>query len=382
MSHKFRVPHYFSKSVSREISELYASTAIADLAIALVLLFEPIYLYSVLNFTIIQVLVFTGATYLFYIFLIPFGAKFASRFGYYHSITLSIPFQIIFWLLLFGAQNNFYMVMLAPLVFAIEKSLFWPGFHASVARFARDEQRGREFSVLYAIVNLTYIAGPFVGGLISESFGVRVAFIAASSIYACSFLPLFFKQEKFTPKIYQFKYTWELYKTYPYKFLGYVGFGEEFLALTIWPIYIYIVVKDYEGAGALAAIATLVATVFALYIGKISDRYDKRVLIRVGAFFSALVWFSRFAAKTFWSTFSIDALSRSSKDLAFIPLSTLTYQRAEETHIMPYAVFYEQSLAIGKLLAAILGIIVFAATGSFMALFILAALFSLLYMFI
>jgi hypothetical protein len=45
-------------------------------------------------------------------------------------------------------------------------------------------------------------------------------------------------------------------------------------------------------------------------------------------------------------------------------------------------VFFEQALAIGKLLAALLGIVVFALTGSFMALFILAALFSLLYMFI
>jgi hypothetical protein len=65
-----------------------------------------------------------------------------------------------------------------------------------------------------------------------------------------------------------------------------------------------------------------------------------------------------------------------------IPLSTLTYERAEATDILPYVVFAEQSLAIAKFLAAVIGIIVFALTGSFIALFIAAGVFTLLYMFI
>lgn len=382
MSHKFRLPYYFATSVRREIGELYVSTAIADLAIAVVLLFEPIFLYSVLHFTIGEVLLFMGAVYALYIVLIPFGAKIVSRFGYEHGIFFSIPFQILYWVFLFGSQTNIAWIYLAPLAFAIEKALFWPAFHADVARFARSEQRGREFSALYAIVNLVYILGPFLGGLLSEKFGVRVTFVVASAVYFCSFIPLFTTKEVFLPKLYQFRDTWAMYKTYPKKFLGYLGFGEELLVLTVWPIYIYVVVKDYKDIGVLAAVATLVATLLALYIGKISDKYSKRVLIRVGAFFYFLVWLARFIAGNFWSVFSVDALSRTSKDLVFIPLSTLTYERAEATHIMPYVVFFEQSLSVGKLLACVLGIAVFAATGSFFALFILAALFSILYGFI
>jgi MFS family permease len=383
MTHKFRLPHYFVKAVSQEIGELYASTAIADFAIALVLLFEPIFLYSVLRFTIPQVLMFTAAVYAFYIILIPFGAKIASRYGYYHSIALSIPFQIVYWLLLFGSQNNINLIFFAPLAYAIEKSLFWPAFHSTISRFARSEQRGREFSMLYAIVNFVHILGPVVGGLLAQKYGVRAAFMVAASIYVCSIIPLFLKREDFVPKLYQYKDTLELYKTYPTKFLGYLGFGEELIVLTIWPIYIYVIVKDYKDAGLLATIATLVATILALYVGKVTDNNNhKRVLIKIGAFFYFLVWIFRYVAISFWSVFSIDSLSRTSKDLVFIPLSTLTYERAEATHIMPYSVFFEQSLAIGKLAASIIGLVVFLLTGSFMAVFFVAALFSLLYMFI
>lgn len=380
MTEKLRLPHYFTKSVSQEIGELYASTAIGNFALALVMLFEPIFLYSVIGLSIEQVFLFTGAIYFFNIFLMPVGGKIASKYGYYHAISLSIPFQIIYWLLLFGSQQNFNLIYFAPLAFSLEKCLFWPAFHSSMARFAGSEQRGREFSVLYAIVNVVSVIGPFIGGIVSESMGVRFAFVLAATVYSCSFLPLFMKKEEFTPKIYEFKLTWELYKNYPKKALGYFGFGEELIVLSIWPIFIYLVVKDFQNAGLLTTIATLISTLFALYLGKVSDKYNKQVLIKIGAFFTLLVWVFRYVVKNFWGAFAFDSLSRTSKDLFFIPLSSLTYERAQENHIMAYAVFFEQALSISKLLAAIAGALIFAATGSFMAIFILAGLFSLFYM--
>lgn len=382
MTTKFRLPYYFAASVKRQIAELYLSTAIADLAIAIVMLFEPIFLYSVLHFTVQEVLLFMAAVYACYVVLIPFGAKIANKLGYEHSIFFSIPFQILYWVLLFGSQENISYIYFAPLVFAIEKSLFWPAFHASVARFAQDKQRGREFSVLYAIMNVVYIAGPFLGGFLSERYGVRMTFVIASAIYFCSFMPLFSTKEVFISRPYLFRDTWNFYKMFPKKFLGYLGFGEELLVLTVWPIFLYTIVTDYQKTGILVTVATLVSSILALYIGKQSDRYSKRLLLRVGAFFYFLVWLARYVVNNFWSAFFVDTLSRTSKDMVFIPLSTLTYERAESTHIMPYVVFFEQSLSVGKILAALMGMAVFAITGSFWLLFVLAGLFSLLYMLI
>jgi len=382
MTTKFRLPHYFAYRVQTQISELYVSTAIADLAIALVLLFEPIFLYATLGFSVPQVLLFFAAVYAFYIVLIPFGAKIVSRFGYAHGIFFSIPFQILYWFLLFGAKDNFALIYFAPIAFAIEKSLFWPSFHAIVARFARDEQRGREFSMLYAIVNIMQAAGPFIGGLVAEKFGIRTAFIVAGGVYFCSFIPLFASKEVFTPKIYQWRDTWDLFATYPLKFLGYMGFGEELLVLTVWPIFIYLIIKDFKATGAIVTTSTFIATILLLYIGKMADQYRKRLMIKIGSFLYVLVWLARFIVATPFGAFVIDTLSRTSKDLVFVPMSTVTYERAEATHILPYIVFFEQSLSVGKFLAAVLGVIIFALTGSFFALFAAAAVFSLLYMLI
>ncbi len=383
MVHILRIPHYFNVHLKKQMAQLYASSAIADIAMAIVMLFEPIYLYNVLHFTVPQVLLFMGAVYAIYILLLPLGGKIVSRFGYEHSILYSIPFQIAYWILLFGSEKYFDLLYLAPLAFALQKTLFWPAFHACVAKFSNHNQGGREFSMLHQIINLSFVLGPYVGGLISEQFGVRITFVVASIIYFASFIPLFGNRQMAVPKRYDFRDTLNLYRKFPKKFLGYLGFGEELLVLTVWPIFIFLVVKNYEDTGILATLAAFVAMVIGLYIGKLTDTAKSKVaLLRLGTIIYFFTWVGRVVANTFFSVFAIDSLSRVGKEMVFIPLSTVTYQRAESSQIMPYVIFFEQSLAIGKLLAVLLGFVVFTMTGSFLAVFILAGLFSLLYMLI
>ncbi len=378
----FHLPNYFTKSVREEIGELYAHSAIANMASSMMLLFEPIFLYAVLGFSINEVLFFTAIVYGVYIIMIPLGGKAASQLGYKHAIALSVPFQLIYWMLLIVSQENAGLAYVAAVFYGLSKTFYWPGFHSLMARYADKGQVGREFGVVYSLISITFIAGPFLAGYLSKHFGFTTTFIITAIIYAFSVLPLFKAKEIFVPKDYHYKDTWEMYKAYPKKFLGYLGFGEELLVLNIWPIFIYIIVKDYEKAGGLATIASFLAAILALIIGKVTDQYSKRVLIRLGAFFTAIVWLMRAIATNFWSTFFVDTFSRTSKEMAFIPISTVTYIRAEATHVVPYAVFFEQSLAIGKLTACFLGIVLFSLTGSFMVLFILGALYSLLYMFV
>lgn len=125
--------------------------------------------------------------------------------------------------------------------------------------------------------------------------------------------------------------------------------------------------------------ATLVATGLALYIGFYTDSHSKQSLLRAGTVIYALTWLARLPVVSPFTTFITDALSRTTKSLVFIQASALTYERAEETHIMPYIIGFEQMLAIGKMLAAIIGMFIFISTGSFVALFILGAVFSLFY---
>lgn len=375
----FHLPHYFTSKVRTEIGHLYAAVGIGNLAQAIITLFEPIFLYHVVGLTVPEVLMFMASVYALYALIIPAGGKIAARFGYAHSIFFSIPFQIIFWYLLLGSEGNISLLIPAAISLAVQKTLYWPSLHASLARFSGKQQRGREFSFMYAIMNLMQIIGPMIGGFLSAILGIEAIFIVASIIYFASAIPVLWSKEKFKPKPYKFHDTVKLYKKYPLRFLSYFGFGEELLVLTVWPIFIYLVVTNYQDTGTLVTVATLFATALALYIGFYTDKHSKESLLRAGTLIYALTWIARVPVFSPFATFITDALSRTTKSLVFIPISAITYERAEQTHIMPFVIGFEQVLAIGKLLAAILGIIVFTATGSFVALFILGAVFSLFY---
>ncbi len=376
---EFHLPHYFASKIRKEVEHLYASTAIGNLAQAIISLFEPIFLYAVVGLSIPEVLLFAASVYALYIILIPFGAKIASRFGYAHSIFFSIPFQILFWVCLIGSQYNRELLYIAPVLYAIQKSLFWPAWHSTLARFANGKQVAREFSFMYAIMNVVQILGPMIGGFLTLFFGINSIFIIGSIIYACSAIPLLWSPEVFSPHMYKYHDTWQLLKQYPKQFFGYFGFAEELLVLIIWPIFIYILIDNYQDIGALVTVATLVATVLALFIGIYSDKHGKKRVLQIGGYFYILSWLARIPVLSPFGAFITDTISRTAKSLVVIPMSAMTYERAETTHILPYIVGMEQMLSVGKFLAAVIGMVVFALTGSFILLFILGAIFSLFY---
>ena len=380
MSLSFRLPHYFSLHLRRQVKELYVATAISDMAVAAMLIFEPIYLKYELGLSVPWVILFFAGVYAWYIVLIPFGGKFAARFGYKHSMILSVPFQLAYWTCLFFASRHTELLYVATLLYGLQKSFYWPAFHAVVARFANKSQVGREFSVLTAVIQTAHIFGPLVGGFLAARGGGGVLLVVAGCIYSLMIIPLLAHKERGSLTPYKFKDTLNLYRRHTDKALGYFGFGEEFIALGVWPIFIYEVLKGYDGVGVMTTVSSGLAIVISLWMGRLTDQSEKRLLIKRGGLLAAISWFVRPFLLNAGGVLVSDTFGRTAKNAVSIPMCTVTYERAEASDIMPYMVFFEQSLAIGKLLTALLAALLFATTGSFVLLFILAGILSFLYM--
>jgi len=372
-------PGYLSHHLQRQMKEMYWAKAINDFALAAVMLFEPVFLYTVLGFTVQQVVLFMLAVYVPYFFLMPLGAKVASLKGYEHSILYSTFFQVLYWALLFASQEVQFWIYLAPLALALQKSLYWPAFHADMARYSSPDQRSRENSGMYAMISMIFIVGPLVGGLVLENFGFAVLFVMVTTLTLLSNIPLFATLEKFTPKEYLYRDTWAMFKSYPRQMVGYWGFGEEIVQLSLWPIFIYMTVPDFLDMGGIVSVSTLAATAVMLYVGMLSDQRSKPVLIRIFALFNGLFWFIRPFAPSLAGIAVTNTLGTISKNSLIIPITSLTYDRANETHIMPYSVFFEQNLVIGKIMMMLLILAVTMFTASFTPILIMAGLASLLF---
>ena len=83
------LPHH----ISPQIKALYGAMTLQSLALAMLMLFEPIYLWQ-LGFSLSQIIWFFVGGYVLYLLLMPLGAKFATQFGYEHSMVLSTVAQV------------------------------------------------------------------------------------------------------------------------------------------------------------------------------------------------------------------------------------------------------------------------------------------------
>jgi MFS family permease len=377
-----KAKEFFPVKMRKEIKELYITVAILNFAASAITIFEPIYFYTI-GFPLYKIMLFYLAVYVAYFLFMPLGGKIAKQKGFEHGIIYGSFFQAIYLICLFGLPTNPTFIYGAILALAIQKSLFWPGYHADFAFFGQTGERGREIGNLEVINSLIYIIGPFFGGVIIGLFGFKTLFILMCFVVLISNIPMLVTNECFTPSV--FKYG-ECYKRLFAKenrkyLLGYLGFGEELVVATVWPIFIYVIVKNYTSVGSLVSMAMLVTAVALLYIGRLTDTKDKHQVIKTGSLFYTFSWFMRLVTSGIFGVFLADFFSRVFKQIIVIPLFSGLYERAIKTSIVKTVIFFEMALTLGKILSASLLVLIFYFFGeTWHVAFFLGGLFSLLFL--
>src|SRR3989344_1963911 len=378
---KNHFPHYFSTHPNREITEVYWFTIISNLALSMVFIFEPIYLYTQ-GFSLVRIMTFFLIVYLCYIVLVGFGAKFASRFGYKHAIFFSNIFIAIYWFGLFFITVHPAFFYIVPIFFALQKSWFWPAFDADLSVNAGQGQRGREISVMTALVQVAFIGGPLLGGVISERFGFLYLFVAASLLIMLSSIPLFASPDIYAKHEFTFAKLWRVLRKYPKNFFGYWGFAEDLMLMSLWPIYMYLVVWNFENLGLISTIATIVGTVIMLYVGTLIDRQGGRhTIIFESSVVYGATWILRFLAQGVALVLGFDIMTKAAKNIINVPMNSLTYENAavDDDNGLAYSVFFEFSLSVGKIVTALAAIAILSWTNNIFLVFAFVGVLTMFY---
>jgi MFS family permease len=379
--------------MKRQVKELFMASIIVNFALAMVQIFEPIYLYKS-GYSLLKIAIFYLVVYVFYFFLIPLGAKFANKYGYENGMFLGSAFYVLFYVSLFLIVKYPVLFYFSAIIYAIQKAFYWPAFHADFAHNSEDSEEAREISSISVSSALMFILGPIVGGLIITYFSFSILFIVASILFLISNIPMLSTKESFDIRKYPYVKLFDLFKRSNLRnLIAYIGYGEELIVMVMWPIFISIIVNNYSKIGALVGLATAVTLTTTLYVGKMCDQRDKRKILKFGAIIYSLIWFIRTFVKSIIPIFLVDTSSRVSKSVIDVPLRALFYEKAKNekkfnsNSIMENVVSYEAGLIIGKVIACLVVIValsLFSAnelTG-FTVSFIFAGIVSLFYMFV
>lgn len=374
----------FPSHIPRELKELYLTMTLLNFALAAGMLFEPIYLYTI-GFSLSQIMMYFFAVYVLYFFLMPLGGKFVKWFGFEHGIILGSLFLILYFVFLLNIPRAWVFLPLAIGALALQKMFFWPGYHADFAFFSKAGERGREVGIVAILDSLSYVIGPISGGIIIAAFGFAGLFFAMCIMIAFSVLPLLTTKEVFKPSSLRYHEPYRALVAPENRryLLGYIGFGEELIALTIWPIFIFLTFKNFVSTGAAITISTLITSLAILYVGRLTDVADQKKVLRFSTFLLALSWVVRIVARGAGGVVFADFFSRTTKYLFALPLFSGLYRHATETSVVRTVIFFEMSLTVGKIIAAaFLAIWFHYIPSAWSGAFVLAALFSFLYFFL
>ncbi len=359
-----------------ELDELYASSVVRHLAMAIISIFIPIYLYQI-GYSIPIIILFYAVKSLFHALFAHIAAKSSIRIGMKKTILISAPLLIAYYLLL--TQVSYFGILLAAAVLlGISDALYWTPFNAYFVKASDWKNRGKEVGVYDMLANISAFIGPLIGVALFAIYGFSVMFVVASAMIFASALPLFF--------------TKDIKHKDKYKFSGIdqhlvaasLGNGlRAFCDEIIWPLFVFLTLGSLVLFGYLAAFGMLVSLMVIAVASILADKHRKKKMLAVASTTESVLWVVKSTLTSLQQFVVVEGLFRVSQIMRWLPFQAMCYNRAAAAKSpLQSIVQREVGTHIGFMIAALFAYFILTLTGLLQAVFVLGVLGSLMHILI
>lgn len=365
--------HLLHFAFNKELSEIYITSVIRSFAFALVGVFVPAYLIK-LGYPLNTVFYFYLYWAISFLILVVFIPKIYTKIGIKHSIFLSMPIFIAYFLMLYSLETYSWNLFFLAVVSALANAFYWPAFHINFINSSDKEHRGEELGMMNVFSYIAVIFAPLIGGLIIAFLGFKVLFGFVTLLLIIAPIPLFFTKERYTLFKFSFKYLFRKgnLKNFSVFFVeGVINYAET----VIWAIFIFLILKSFISLGFLSTLLILFTTFMTFILGRLSDVFSKRKIMRIGIFSSSIIWFFKTMANSFLHFTILNSLFGIAFTFINVPYTALFYNKAAKEHPAEFVVFREVSLTLGRIMILLFIIL----SGSFIGSFIIAGFSSLIF---
>ncbi len=372
--------------VRTELKEFYWFSALFSFAMALVVIFEPVFFYQA-GFSLAQIGLFYGLHYSLYLLLLPLGGKFAARFGLERSLALSLPLFMLYFLILAAVASHLALFWVAWAILALFKIFYWPAYYAQFARHGNALNRGSEVSLGFVLNLGTGVLGPAIGGVVAAWFGFPVLFLGVALVGLFAAVPLLATTEHYQLQPFPYASAWRIIASRRHRrmVVATLGWVEDFVQLVFWPVFAFMVLKTTAVLGLVASTSVLVMSLLAFFVGEGMDRTSAKTILRKTVPFMSIVYLLRLLATSVGKIFFVHMLALSADMAVKIPFLGKVYGEARRRGALTYVVAFEMVLSAAKAgVALVLAGVFFwwGADAGFTAAFIGAAAFALFYLYL
>jgi len=357
--------HYLHSKLSPGFMALYYGRILQFIANGLLGLFLPIFFLDKLGGRVEFVFLYYLISAIAYFILLPLGVQYLNKIGLNNSLRISVVFWVFYYISLYFIDNNIYLYLSYSLIIlTILKILFWVPYHVDVAEFTDKMDRGKEISILWGTRTVFGVIMPLIAGFLLVEFSFNFVFILAIIIYSSALIP-YIK----LPKIEE-EYSWGYWQTFKkcfapetrkVFFANMANGAEGGVGAIIWPIFIFQVLDgDFLKMGLISSLIVLVTIILQLSVGKYTDVFNKRKMLKFGSIFYATGWLAKIFVLTAGQIFVVGAYHSLTKIFKDTPFDALNYEIiADHGHyIDEYTVVKEIAVQVGKILILSFAIIV------------------------
>jgi len=294
-----------------ESSALYVSNSLYNLALSLIGIFLPIYLFNitagtkifhqhyVINGIVSICLYYIGISVSLVLTIVLFEKKIFSKLKLKRSLFLGIVFLIIHLLLITLAERNFYLIIVAALIGGIEAALYWIPYHIFFVKRADDgdSKYGKEVGKRGFYGGLVASLGPLLGGLIITQLGFPFLYGLSIIILLTSTLPILLyvtenshREHKVGDVFKNYLFN-KQYLTVNAAFCGKVG--SDVISGIFWSLVLYFGLKNFVEIGTLNTLSGIFATSLLLIVGRSIDLKGSMKIHSVGVVINSLLGLMR-----------------------------------------------------------------------------------------
>ncbi|MCH7604751.1 MFS transporter [Patescibacteria group bacterium] len=382
-------PQYLEYLLKRDVTKLYITVAIRNLAMGMVAIFSPIYIYLYFGKSIPLTLLFFGVMFGLHGMFVVLGGKAVAKIGTTKAMLLSTLFYIVYYFsLLFLAASPLF-VPIAIVAAAIGMALFWPAFHIDFTRFSSQDNRGREASRINVATLFPTVLSPAIGGLILAALGFPALFVIVAVLLLASSIPLLYTREHQEVYTDSYEKAWgRIFKKENRKTsIGLFSEGTELLInFYIWPLFLFTLAISFTKMGGITSFALVASSLFMLYAGRISDTKDRPWLLNVGAVWTSMAWVLKYFVTGTFDALLAQTIYGISRAAARVPFWTFFYEKAaaKGSEADEFIVYREIVVNIGRFFFfGLLALVFFLFPQiSIQTVFFVAALFSLGFVFL
>jgi hypothetical protein len=348
-------------------------------------LFVPIYLFMT-GYSISMIIFFYFLVSFFFILFSVTGASIVSRIGAKHSILLSIPSLILYYLGLKNIGAMPYLFFLLPLLLSLRMILYNYGFHLNYLLHSDKSRRGKEISNLGIIAIIAGALSPFIGGAVIVDKGYGMLFFISTIFLFLSAFVLLATRDKYEKNRISVK-TVRDYLSKPsntWKILSFAGYSiETIIGRIIWPLFMILILFSPKRVGLIVTLSILVSIIAFYTIGRFVDKFDKSKILYLGTFLYFFAWVGRIFSNNTLKIFFIDSYKNISEKILQVSWSAKSYDIAQKEDYFLFIVAREITFNMARVIFLPLLIFVFYLDFyPFLISFTLAALATLLYPFL